>query len=353
MYSPTSGGEKLSTMASTAYDINFHKMVLTCASVVGRLGSFPPPNHRDKEAAAIGIWLSRQVSLVAFGVLPALHRASLEAWVPGFDEAVTEHFARGGRSMASNGFDQVLVGITTSPSDREPLRRANHVAAMTETREKLEQKQLDRWQKKLDDVVAFRDKHGRIPAFVPEERDETVMSTWLSTQRAKARQGVLCPVRKGRLDESVPDWMFVPDGPIAFEDRCKEVGEFFFDNWRHPFNCSDSWEENVLGRWLLNQKRFHRNQSLRPANVELLGHYAGAWHSLKKTRVPEVKQVASFKRKHRRLPQSESSDASESYLGRWLDHQINRSHQGTLFEAQRAALEEALGRRWDAKDLAE
>ena len=352
MYHPTSGGEKLATMASAAYDTNFHKMVLTSAAVVRRIGAIPQPNHRDKEAAAIGIWLSRQVSLVAFGVLPALHRASLEAWIPGFDEAVSHHYAHGGRSGAPNNFDQVLVGITAPVQERASVRRADHVAVMSETREKLEAKQLGKWQKKLDAVVAFHAEHGRIPAFVPEQRAETVMSTWLSSQRAKARRGTLCPVRLKMLDDSLPEWLFVPDGPIAFEERCREVGEFFFDHWRHPFNCSDNWEENVLGSWLLNQKRFHRNQSLRPANVELLGHYAGAWNSLKKSRIPELKQVAAFKRRRRAFPQAESSDPAEAYLGRWLDHQVSRSHEGTLFREQRKALEESLGRRWDVKDLA-
>jgi hypothetical protein len=64
------------------------------------------------------------------------------------------------------------------------------------------------WARRLQEVVAFRQWHGRLP-YYSETRDqaERRLATWLGRQRTWVRRGKLLPDRESRLNLEVEGWL--------------------------------------------------------------------------------------------------------------------------------------------------
>ncbi|WP_350348530.1 helicase associated domain-containing protein [Agromyces sp. G08B096] len=184
-----------------------------------------PPTVRSPEPGArtLAVWLGRQRSLEAAGLLPESRRTWLSRHLPGWHD--------------------------------------HHLATWRATAERL-----------LD----FRAEHGRLPTRAAGTSElERELGVWLANQRAAQRTGRLAADRCAWLDEHVPEWR---DSRLAaWLAQAIEVERFTSAAGRLPSPRSTSPRARALGTWLDAQRTARRRGELQPNRIAWLDAHLPGW----------------------------------------------------------------------------
>lgn len=118
------------------------------------------------------------------------------------------------------------------------------------------------WNSRLQDVLYFEKRHGRLPTRYTATTGETVLASWLARQRVKATEA-----QGAKLDESVPGWRVTRRSGIAWMQNLEALVEFHETYGRMPRNnASDPTESRIAG-WARVQRR---NADMSPDRLTVL-----------------------------------------------------------------------------------
>jgi hypothetical protein len=122
-------------------------------------------------------------------------------------------------------------------------------------------KPIEVWEQRLDVVIRFTEKHGRLPSAGTSVRSEAKEGEWLDRQRA---DDLLTEHRRALLAANLPGWDAVPASAqrqVArlksfdqmWDDRLAEAADFVVSNGRLPHAVHGSGERRLY-EWLLRQR---------------------------------------------------------------------------------------------------
>lgn len=139
------------------------------------------------------------------------------------------------------------------------------------------------WNHTLEALVVWKEKNGRWPVTITEDREEKMLGKWLANQRSYKKSmlsGVpqsslkgMCEARVEQLDLKVPGWENNKGGKLQSEKRkvqrcsweeslekAKAWKAKHPDRWpvQQPVEGGDP-SETVVYRWLIEQRRYKKN----------------------------------------------------------------------------------------------
>ena len=174
-----------------------------------------------------------------------------------------------------------------------------------------------KWQAKVDQLVAYRDKHGRWPSARATDADERSLGAWVGGLRGAALGGrgadALTTERVEQLDQRAPSWT---DGTAKTTNETVAPTEPLL-MWRgEPVGGSAAQKSARDLAWDAN-----------------LAEY--------RVRIIEVRAFSTSLRN--------SDDVEDARSALWLMTQRNSYKHGTLSADRTAALEQVPGHTWDAR----
>ena len=236
-----------------------------------------------------------------------------------------------------------LVGNTSCPLD--PRRRAlldERLPGWSKTIPVPQNltKHDARWLLHLDDAVAYREQHGRLP---PSK--STLLGRWLDTQRqlakGKSKPKTLAPWRRTLLDQRLPGWSEPVDYDAAWTTRLDEAVAYREQHGRLPPHSTR------VGQWLETQRQVAKANkkplALVPWRRALLDERLPGWsepvyHDTAWT--TQLDEAVAYYEQHGRLPPASTKP------GRWLAKQRQLARgtlkPGTLVPWRRAMLDQRL-----------
>lgn len=243
-------------------------------------GKFPSNRAKDTDVLRLAQWLN---TLRHQKVLTVEQLAHLDEQIPGWNETVEETWRRTAREVAVY---RDRHGEMPSLSSKEyPVRRLAKWLAdfrrgrgMTPEREAFLDTELpgwregrphrppiELWEQRLDVVIRFTEKHGRLPRAGTRNRSEAKEGHWLDRQR---EDELLTEHRRALLTAHLPGWDAVPVSAErqvvrlkSFEqiwgERLVEAAAFVAAHGRLPI-ASRGPGERRLYEWLLKQRHAAR-----------------------------------------------------------------------------------------------
>ncbi|MFE6966762.1 helicase associated domain-containing protein [Agromyces sp. NPDC057679] len=322
------------------------------------------PDHvsesRDERDAAM--WFRSQRVAVKAGALPKDRITYLDALCPNWQDAavfswfsraaaVQQHFAATGSLPRSTCDD------TTERRLAAWLTKQRSLLAVGELRPDLsrwlernvpgwQSPQTNTWLARASEAVDFFQKHGRLP----ERRTSSIameaeLASWLTAQRAGAREGTLLVERKDWLDANLPKW--AEKKYYRWMEDAEAVAQFERANGRLPGVLEPDQESRRLGMWLSRQRRAAKEGRLSTTRQKWLERNLTEWQSpYFNVWLSNASRVEDFVAIHGRFPtRSRTADAAERELGVWLNNQRTAHKADKLPEERREWLDARL-REW-------
>ncbi|MCC3299303.1 helicase associated domain-containing protein [Arthrobacter caoxuetaonis] len=192
------------------------------------------------------------------------------------------------------------------------------------------------WQARLDEVRAYRERHGRLPAAGKESNEVSSYGRWLVYQRKNEDR--LPEHRIRALDALDRDWR--DPNPLSWAknvDRAAAVVERL--GGKFPTSGSSDPEEHRVAEWLSSQ-RTHRsrmtNEQIRELDERLPGWNRGREQVWKE----RLRWTSDFLRRNRRFPSQHSANLVEASHAAWVRAQ--RRSATKLTEERERMLNEML-----------
>ncbi len=158
------------------------------------------------------------------------------------------------------------------------------------------------------------------------------LGKWIQHQRTLYRQGQLLEKRIKQL-EQISEWNWSPR-TARWNTTYERVLAFVEKNEKFPTQYSQDEPEKILGTWIQNRRRAHRNGTLPQRQVEKLEQISGwSWkNALTKRWQTNCEKVLAFVRKNGRLPYRNSE--KETTLANWV-HTQRENYQKKRLSQQR------------------
>ncbi|MFI5219590.1 MAG: Helicase associated domain protein [Bacteroidia bacterium] len=181
-----------------------------------------------------------------------------------------------------------------------------------------------RWQQRFDELVDFKNKHGH---FKVSPRKQLVLTSWMSLQRKKLKEGKLDPQRKKKLDSIDFNWDPEPGPDVLFERRFEEVKKFWLENGHCKLPTGGSLALCLAyfkGRYKRNQLT---NEQLQRLDAIRLDYTTGDDTEAKREKY--IKQIEAFIQEY---GHAEIARKYKKYadLNTWLIHQRTAYKKGKL-----------------------
>ncbi|WP_028245550.1 helicase associated domain-containing protein [Pseudoclavibacter soli] len=235
-----------------------------------------------KKCEPEGEWLRGQRYAAKQGTLSPDRRALLDAELPGWDKTDAPQVRPFEDHLANIAAFYVEHGRFPKRSEPEgkwlhKQRQAARRGTLSLERRALLDAELPDWgetnapqihplEDHLDNVVAFRTEHGRLP------KNREPEGQWLQHQRRAARKGSLPPERRSLLDQQLPGWNDT-NAPQRhpFENHLANVAVFRAEHGRFPKQSEPE------GMWLNEQRKSARRGKLSPERRALLDQQLPGW----------------------------------------------------------------------------
>ncbi|MHA7199792.1 helicase associated domain-containing protein [Arthrobacter alkaliphilus] len=155
-------------------------------------------------------------------------------------------------------------------AQRDPGLRGEHAAALPVTVPDPSEASLQ----KMQNLVAFYQAQGRLPAADAKSSHEQALVSWLYRRRRESAQGTLSPVFRDGLGP-IPGWDQASRGKAAdearWQQRLKEVEAIRKAGGEWPrHQKTDDPQERTLGVWLHGQRiNYNRGKLTREKKLQL------------------------------------------------------------------------------------
>lgn len=170
------------------------------------------------------------------------------------------------------------------------------------------------WHARLDEVRAYRERHGRLPAAGKESNEVSSYGRWLVYQRKNERK--LPEHRVKALDALDRDWR--DPNPLSWAknvDRAVAVVERL--GGRFPTSGAKDPEEHRVAEWLSSQ-RTHRSRMSREQVRELDERLPGWNRGREQVWRERLSWTSEFVRRNRRFPSQHSANVVEASHAAWV-----------------------------------
>lgn len=254
-----------------------------------------------KEELSLYKWMNVQRRLDKAGTLPADRASALNARIPGWRE--TNY----GASMGP----RVALPLHTDDLD---LRG-------------------EVFQQRLEEVMAYRLKHRRLPVMNPANPEPHRLAHWLYGQRALLNKGELTSTRKKALDDLYPEWADVRMARWA--QTADEVADFKKAHGKLPGDNKVTERERALRVWVKRQKAKESEGKLTEEQVQALNVIDGDWRA-DRNRLPWENNLTAAMLEYREKGAAPEVDGD---TGKWLRTQRSRLSAGDLDDGQIEALD--------------
>jgi superfamily II DNA or RNA helicase len=196
----------------------------------------------------------------------------------------------------------------------------------------------DVWRRSAGEIEAFVQRTGRCPSTTSKDAAEKRLGSWLYTQR---KNYSAVPANCKQIMRSMHgEWTaIIQKYPILSEtsddvwrQSASELEAFVQRTGKCPSTTSKDAAEKRLGTWLYTQRK---NYSAVPANCkQIMRSMHGEWTAIiqKYPILSEnfddvwrrsASELEAFVQRTGKCPSTQSKDAAEKRLGRWLGHQRN------------------------------
>jgi hypothetical protein len=262
--------------------------------------------------------------------------------------AVNSHLPRGGSGDAHEHELASWLG-----AQRSSAKSGKH-ALTEERRERLDsaapgwgRPREDFWQRQVKEILAFQDRHGRLPKPSGTENDENRMAEWLVRHRNGERSstGDRALYRYRLLDEVLPAWRGTGDG--AWAESARAVKEYRERHGSWPSSKSADPVVRRMGTWLSGQRWSHSQGDavFTPARKEYMDASLPEWaHTVEDEWRSNFGRLREFWNVNARWPRVGAQNPVEDSVGRWLRTQrgLARKPEHARFVVRRELLDEAL-----------
>jgi len=200
-----------------------------------------------------------------------------------------------------------------------------------------------RWDERLNEVKAFKEKHGRYP--VSFARDGRDLAGWVSRQRQKHSRGELDPEQKAKLDSIGFDW---DDRPTTSEERWEQMYAELEKYHRTHGNIKVPVSNWKLASWIWRQRERRMTGKLSQDQIQRLDGLGFHWEprapQFRQTWEDRLAEVAEFraKRGHCNIPINYRENPR---LGTFVNDTRSQRKRG-LLSAERIAKLDKLGFMW-------
>lgn len=224
------------------------------------------------------------------------------------------------------------------------------------------------WETRLQQVAAFQQQHGRLPAAPRRLADlplEGQLGYWCRRQSRRRNQwcGKQAPLteRQAALLEAIPGWRWSTAYAPSWHEWAAQLAAFLELHGRLPHDQRTEVEgERALARWAGRQRQRREGRGgerVSPEQEAALEAITGwRWNLQGCVWRQHLERLAAFVAEHGQLPRQVGSKrrallAGERALGVWgsrqrLRHKGHAAVGGPLTDAQRAALEAIPGWCW-------
>lgn len=192
-----------------------------------------------------------------------------------------------------------------------------------------------RWQQRLDEIRAYREANGRLPAAGKESNEVSAYGRWLVYQRRN--EGSLPAHRIQALDELDRDWR--DPNPLSWSNNVARAEELVARIGRFPTSGSADPDEHRVAEWLSSQ-RTHRGRMSREQVRELDSRLPGWNRGREQVWKDRLGWTAEFLSRNGRFPSQHSSSVLESSHAAWVRAQ--RRTAANLSDERAAMLDASL-----------
>lgn len=254
-------------------------------------GRLPSAECSEESERFIGQWITNQKSMFRIGTLTPTRVALLDERLPLWREvrrtrmsweqaldAAADFISANGRFPEAICPEEAFLAEWMN-RQREVSRRP-----LSEKRLALLDEKIPNWRtgkpdrqflQKVNEVLAFHNKHGRYPVIsmlVPEER---TIGNWLSDVRRRMGKGTLSDVRIAALNEMLPEWDIVKD--TGWTLQLQAITNFIEANGTVPSSSSDDHREKQLGTTLKQLQSLFSKSRLTAADREFVQSKFPEW----------------------------------------------------------------------------
>lgn len=170
-----------------------------------------------------------------------------------------------------------------------------------------------RWDDNLSRLARFVADNGRLPTQRGADARELSLAYWLNTQRYGAR-----PDRMEALDRLVPTWRKT-QFDSAWERQMEDVASFKAANGFFPRSSSSDRDEQLLGYWLVEQRR-----NVTPARAAMFDARIPGWRESRNLPLlwqNSLEDLVRFVTEHGHNPRQTGKATGEKRLAFWLKDQ--------------------------------
>ena len=199
------------------------------------------------------------------------------------------------------------------------------------------------WDRKFDLLMVYRDREGNCMVPRNHKEDGENLGTWLSTQRAYKKAGVLDMIRKKQLEEVGVVW-------DVLADQWEKMFALLNDFKKREGHCnvprSHKEDGENLGMWLRTQRKAKKAGKLDQIRKKQLEEVGVVWDVSSDRWEKMFALLNEFKKRegHCNVPDSHKEDGEN--LGVWLSTQRKAKKAGKLDMIRKKQLEE-VGVVWD------
>ena len=193
-------------------------------------------------------------------------------------------------------------------------------------------------------VFEFAEEHGRIPVcreFVWCQD----LAQWCQQQRSNKRKGKLEDY-KLELLEQLPGWTWdrlIPE----WDDKFGEMQTFLRVHGRYPVGSSTNPKEQLLNRWMYNQKLRYRQGSLKKGSIKKLESLPNwSWVTRIDTWETRYHDLQDYLTEHQKYPQRSYPTAHEKQLAAWHTYQKYKYSKNRLEQPHVEMLEKLPNWQW-------
>lgn len=334
----------------------------------------PPQDYVTADGTALGQWVCDQRRRVTHGRLSVVRRHRLESlpgwawnavdarWETNF-AALTAYANEHGhayppRSHTTDGINlnQWVIGL------RRPGRREKLTDERIKRLESLpgwtwHPRQTSTWEPSFAALADYAATHGHTTPPLDLVTDDGIpLGAWVAEMRQPSRSHKLAHSRRRRL-ESLPGWTWTPtttprnNTPRTAADwttKFQTLSDYVTEHGHASPPATTTHAGTAIGRWVTEQRRAHRNNTLTPEHTQLLQTLPGwAWTANDARWEQNFAALAAYTHQHSNtaIPPDYRSDAGTG-VATWLHEIRSTRSRDTLTPDRRTRLETLPGWTW-------
>ncbi len=212
---------------------------------------------------------------------------------------------------------------------------------------------FNKWHIRYNEVQLYLKENKKYPT--TRSTDEYIKSLgyWCRKQRKNYKKNKIKTERielLEKLDEWC--WNYNEDKEIlTWKETYVKLIEWINMNNKLPLTTSEDKIEKKLGRWCSSQKSYFNNNELDEDKIELLNYIEGwYWKDKKIEKISweeTYKKLYNWTKLNDCLPQKQSKNDEEKFIGSWCSHQRDKKKHNKLTEEEIKQLENIEMWAWD------